>query len=118
MITKIISGTVFAALLLASVTACGDNSSNSTGTCNGFMWTQEVSDEATAFSEAAAAFGQDRTLQKCEAFKEAYGNYVDALEDVNVSCFTTEINEQEYREVLAEAKAELNELNCAEEVEN
>lgn len=116
--TKIIYAIVFTTISLTAFTACGDNSSNSTGACNGFAWTQEVSDEATAFSEAAATFGQDRTLEKCEAYKEAYGNYVDALEDVNVSCFTTEANEQEYKQLLAEAKAEVNELNCAEEVEN
>lgn len=74
----------------------------------------EVSDEAQAFTQALTDYSQDQTVSKCEAYRDAYRNYIDALEGVNVSCFTNEVNEQQYRESLAEAKAEVDEIDCSD----
>lgn len=98
------------------ISSCG-SSSDSSGPCDGFLWTQEISDEAVALSEAGSAFGQDPTIEKCEVYKDAFRDYIDALEDVNVSCFTNQANEIDYEQALDEARTEVNELNCSEEVD-
>lgn len=110
--------TPFTVILFSIVISSCGSSSDSSGPCDGFLWTQEISDETVALTEAGSAFGQDPTLEKCEVYKDSFRDYIDALEDVNVSCFTTGANEEEYRAALAEAKTEVNELNCSEEVEN
>lgn len=104
-------------LLSIFISSCG-SSSDSSGPCDGFIWTQEISDEAVALTEAGSAFGQDPTLEKCETYKNAFRNYIDALEDVDVSCFTNQANELDYEAALEDARNEVNELNCSEEVEN
>lgn len=105
--------------LLASIMiflyGCGGTSGND---CNNFAWTQEISDEAVALSESSAAFGQDPTLEKCEVYKSSLRSYIDALEGVNQSCFTLGANEQEYKQAIAEAKNEVDGINCSEEVGN
>lgn len=112
--SKKIYGTVFTVMLLISFSACGgDDSPSAAGGCNGFLWTQEISDEAVALSEAGGAYGSDPTVAKCEVYKDAYRDYIDALEDVDFSCIA-EANEQDYQEALAEARAEIDAFECSD----
>ena len=103
------------ACLAVFIYGCGGSTGNN---CNNFAWTQEVSDETVAFTQAGAAFGQDPTIEKCEVYKGALRNYINALEGVNQSCFTAGVNEQEYRRSLAEARTEVDGIDCSEEVGN
>jgi len=103
------------AFMMIFLYGCGGSSGND---CNNFIWTQEISDEAVALSEASAAFGQDPTLEKCEVYKSSLRNYIDALEGVNQSCFTLGANEQEYRQAITEARNEVDGIDCSEEVGN
>jgi len=103
------SGITF--VLLSIFISCS-SSSDSSGPCDGFLWTQEVQDEVTAFTEAGAAFGSDPTLEKCEIYKQTAREYVQALKGVNVSCIA-EVNQQEYQHSLAEAEASVEEIDCS-----
>ena len=110
---KIIYNTLYAAILLTMFTACGDDSSTGAGSCNGFLWTQEIEAEITAVSQAGSAYGTNPTVQSCEAYKGSLRTYVDALEDLNVSCIA-EANEQEYQQAIVEARASIDDIDCSD----
>jgi len=115
--TKVILILGIATLILALVSACGgNNSSNPLGNCNGVAWGQEVSDELTAASEAGSEYGQNPTIESCEAYKDALRAYVNALKDVSSACIPA-ASEQEYQASIAEAEEGIDDIDCEEEVE-
>lgn len=115
--TKVIIVLGITTLILALISACGgNNSSNPLGGCNGVVWGQEVSDELTAASEAGTEFGQNPTIETCEAYKEALRAYVSALKGVSSACIP-DASEQEYQASIAEAEQSIDDIDCEEEVE-
>lgn len=113
--TKGIFITGTAILMLSMLIGCGgDNSSNPLGGCNGVAWGQEISDELTAVSEAGANYGEDPTLQKCELYKDALRDYLDALKGVSSACIPA-ASEADYQEAIAEAEQDIDDIDCTEE---
>lgn len=104
----------FAAICLALFIGCGNNnSSNPLGGCNGLGWTEAYSEELTNYSEAASAYSNDPTVEKCEIYKDALRDYYEALEGISSACIP-EASEQEYQEALADAQASIDEIDCSD----
>ncbi len=112
--TKIILVLSISLSFIFVLAGCGSDDNPVNGNCDGFVWGQEISDELNALAEAGTALSQEETVESCEVYKEAYSNYIDALEAINTSCFIIAANEQAYEQALAEARAEVNAIDCSD----
>jgi|GEM_PF-1337210 len=78
----------------------------------GCNYATEVQNEVTALSEAATAYGNDPTNPaKCQAWKVAYQNYLNALED-NVECAALNGQQAELQSAIDQAQLALNDIQC------
>ncbi len=60
-----------------------DDNSPGVGPCSGYTsWALSVQNESAAISAAALAYANDPTPANCTAYKAAYQDYIDALENV------------------------------------
>lgn len=111
---KFLNNSLFAVILLFSLSACGgDNSSNTTDDCNGETWSQIAKEEITALSNAAVAYYENPTPQTCEAYEGALKSYINILEDLNLSCLV-DASEEDINEAIADAEQDINTINCSE----
>ena len=72
---------LFSSLLIA----CGgdDDGPSSNIDCNSSLAVnQAISDEVDAISNAVTAFANDPSSSNCDALKDAYRDYIDALKDL------------------------------------
>lgn len=83
---------------------------NDVDTCAGFVYGEEIADEAQALSEAAIAYGQNATPETCQAYKEAFQDYIDELQHYE-NCIPASDHDQ-WEQSLEEAEQDLKELNC------
>jgi hypothetical protein len=89
--------------------SCGSNSPSSalcTATLN-----EEFQDELTAVTNAASAYGTDPTPVNCQTFKDAYLDYIDALEGWE-NCATLNGSLVEYNQALDDARESANDIEC------
>ena len=108
--TKFQYAKVFTALfLLASFSACG-GSSEVNCTSN---WILEIEDEFNALIQTNQEFSANPTPASCEVFKSSLEDYLEALVDIDASCIG-DLNRQEYQASLAEARADINDLDCTD----
>ena len=78
----------------------------------GWNYATNVQDEVNALSTAATEYGNDPTnTAKCQAWKDAYQNYLNALED-NVECATVNGQEAELQSAINQAQAALDGIQC------
>tara|TARA_R110002096_G_scaffold284566_3_gene478574 strand:+ start:367 stop:699 length:333 start_codon:yes stop_codon:yes gene_type:complete len=95
---------------LSIITACNKDNDND-GPCRGYVnWSLSVSDEAAALSAAASAYGQDPSSANCVKYKEAYNDYIDAL-DSQSNCVPAS-QRAAFDQSLDDARDELNNLPC------
>ena len=92
-----------------SFISCGSDSPGSAACSNNFS--EEFQDELTAVTNAATAYSQDPTSANCQAFKDAYLDYIDALEDWE-DCAAINNSTAEFNESLKEARDSVNDLEC------
>ena len=78
--------------------------------CGNTAWSQKVSKEITAFSNAAVAYSDDPTSSNCLSYKAAAEGYLNALENVRL-CVPT-VSKAEFQQSIDEAKQEINALTC------
>lgn len=71
----------------------------------------ELEDEINDFTQALTAYSQDPTTANCEAYKEAYLDYLDALRDWE-DCYIYAYSEAEFNQVIDDAEEAVNELDC------
>ncbi len=74
-------------------------------------WANEVSAEATAFSNAANAWALDPTPAKCLAYKNAGQDYVDAL-NAHVDCATLSGNQAELQAAINSIQDAVDAIQC------
>ena len=85
--------------------ACGNDDPVS---CN---YAEEVQDELQAVTDAATAYGNDPTNPaKCNAYKVAFQDYLNALEDHD-NCVRAE-DQAAYDQAIDDAQASINALQC------
>lgn len=78
----------------------------------GCNYLTEVQNEVNALSTAATEYGNDPTNPaKCQAWKDAYQNYLNALED-NVECATLSGQQAELQSAIDQAQASLDSIQC------
>jgi gluconate kinase len=78
----------------------------------GCNYLTEVQNEANTLSAAATAFSEDPTnVAKCQAFKDAYQDYLNALES-NIECATLSGQQAELQAAINQAQAELDAFQC------
>ena len=75
--------------------------------CN---YATEVQDELNAVNAAATAYGNDPSTANCNAFKSAYQNYLNALED-HSNCVLAE-QQAAYQQALDDAQAAIDGFQC------
>ncbi len=104
----------FSLLLLLLVgllyTACGDDDDGiNNPSCTATVFSQEVNDAATAYSNAAAAFSTDPSTENCTNLRNAANAYLDKVEEFE-DC--TVINQTEYQTALDAARQSVNSITC------
>jgi hypothetical protein len=88
--------------------SCNDDDDDPVG-CN---YATETQDELQAVLNAANEYSLDPTnTAKCQAYKDAYQNYLNELED-HVECATVSGQQQELQNAINEAQAELDNFQC------
>lgn len=94
------------------IAACNnDDDGGGVGCGTAFNWTLEVENELTAVLEAGTDYALDPTPAKCDDFKDAYKDYIDALRDVdNCVVGLSAAERKEYNDALEDAEEELEDL--------
>lgn len=90
--------------------ACSKDNPGPAGCAANFNYAVELQTEATNLSNAASAYAQDQSTANCNAYKDAYQDYLDAAEDVDL-CVPTG-DRAAYQAAIDEARNELNNLQC------
>jgi hypothetical protein len=71
----------------------------------------ELEQEINAYTAALTAYTQNPTTANCEAFKDAYLDYLDALRDWE-DCYIYAYSEAEFNQAIDDAEDAINELEC------
>jgi hypothetical protein len=79
--------------------------------CENWSASEEFQDELNAITTAATNYGQNPTKENCEAYKEAYLDYIDALRDFE-DCYTFYDLDEEFSQLLDESEASVNNIDC------
>ena len=78
----------------------------------GCNYAAEVQDEADALTAAATAYSNDPTnTAKCQAYKNAFQDYLNALED-HVDCAAINGQQAELQSAIDQAQASVNAIQC------
>lgn len=97
-------------ICIVALFSCGDDPTDSALSCS-TAFSQEFQEELDNISTAAAVYGQDPSTANCQAFKDSYLAYIDALEDWE-ECATINNSIAEYNMALEGARASINSLVC------
>lgn len=73
-------------------------------------YTQELADESTALSNAATAYGTDPTSANCEAYRQAFLDYLDEADRLDDCVIGAE--RDAYRQAVDDARMSLEALAC------
>jgi hypothetical protein len=100
---------VLFALALCACKKDKDDDDNDT-LCSG-VWTTEVADELNAVSAAAMAYATNPSHETCVAYKDAYQDYIDAMQKFsNCVALWTPQERENYEASLDEAEDNINSL--------
>lgn len=83
--------------------SCGKN-------CGSLGWALAIQDEANALSTASSAYSQDQSPANCEAYRQAYLDYIHALRDYD-NCVEGG-DRASWQQSLNEAEDDLDDLQC------
>ena len=107
--TKFILFTLFVGSMM--FVSC-NNGDDDVGPCGAnWIFATQIADEANALATAASAYGQDPTTANCEAYRQAYQDYLDAARALE-NCARQVGQLTEYNQALADAQAGLDALQC------
>ena len=71
----------------------------------------ELQEELAALSDAIATYSNDQSIENCNAYKQAYLNYLSAIRDWE-ECYIYIGQQQEFLQEVEEAEQEVNEIEC------
>lgn len=104
MLMTIIMGTVL-------LTSCGDKITGPLGNnCSGSI-TTAFSNELNAVTAASTAYANDQTPANCQAYKDAYLDYIEAIRDWEDCAVAGNILGQ-WQQSLDAAEASANSIQC------
>lgn len=75
-------------------------------------WATEIQDEISALSAAASAYGTEQTTETCNAYKDAYLDYIDALEPFVECSALTAADRELIQEYIDDSEEQMNALTC------
>lgn len=92
------------------LTSCKDD--NNDPTPCGATWGADLQDEINALSNALTAYSQNPTTANCEAYKQAYLDYLDELKGWG-DCVTAGTQQHaEWQEAIEQAEDDVNSIVC------
>ena len=98
--------------LCAVLTGIGSTScKKSEPACGSFGWSFAIQDEIQNLSTATTAYAQNDTPENCQAYKQAYIDYIDALKGWE-HCLLSEFDRADWHQALNEAEQEVNNIQC------
>lgn len=71
----------------------------------------ELQDELNALTEAIQVYSLDQSVENCNAYKQAYLAYLDAVRDWE-ECYIYVGQQQEFLQAVEEAEQEINDIEC------
>ena len=103
--------TLFSACFIG---ACNNDDDGPGGVnCGTLSWATEVESELNVLFEAALSYGTDPTTANCQRYKDAFSDYIDALEGLdNCVAGLSAADRKDYNDALDDAEEELNNLQC------
>ena len=104
---------IFYSLLLTGLlfTACGDDDDGpGGGNCNE-VFTVQFEQEINDITAAATAYAMNPTPENCQAYKDAYNDYIDSLEDW-ADCADELGQSTEWQQSLDDARDAIDALIC------
>ena len=112
---KTIFNYTFLIVLAFCFTSCGDDDdggSSQNVDCNSSLAVnQAIADEVDAISTVLQAYTMDPSPSNCDALKDAYQDYIDALRDLQ-DCANMAGVGAEFAASLDDAEANIANLNC------
>lgn len=106
---------LFIAILSVAITTSCNKDKDDDGPADlcGANWSPavELQDELNALSAAINVYSQDPTVENCNAYKQAYLNYLDAIRDWE-ECYIYVGQQQEFLQAVEEAEQDVNEIEC------
>ena len=94
-------------LFMIGMIACGGDDVD----CTGANFSNELNAEINAIGNATTAFSLDPSSDNCNALKDAYNSYLDALEPYG-DCGLTGQDKADFDQSLAEAQTAIDSLIC------
>lgn len=79
--------------------------------CGSFGWSLAIQDELNNLSAATTAYAQNNTQENCQAYKQAYIDYIDALKGWE-HCLVNDLDRADWQQTLNEAEQEANGIQC------
>lgn len=96
----------------AVLTGIGSTScKKSKAACGTFGWALSIQDELNNLSAATNAYSQNDTSENCNAYKQAYSEYLDALQGIE-HCLVTDFERDDWQQSLNEAQQEVDSIQC------
>jgi len=101
---------LFVILVVLGLGSCKKDSNDPAG-CSG-AWATQVEDEVDALMSAMQAYSSDQSVANCNAYKDAYLDYIDAIEPLlDCSAYTAEQRE-ELQDAIDQSEAAMSLLTC------
>jgi hypothetical protein len=94
-------------LFLGLFSSCG---SDGVDCGNSVNWASEINAELTAWTNAATAFSTNPTTENCNAYKDAYQDFIDALKPWGDCLSGQEFTD--WQQDLNDAEAGVAAINC------
>ncbi len=98
---------ISACMTFSSCDKDGDGNNN---TCAN--WAADTQDETNAVTAAAQAYGANPTTANCNAFKDAYQSYIDAMEGHRNCAGLAGQARADWEAALNAAQTSLNNMSC------
>jgi len=105
----------FLIVLVCCFISCGgdddEGSSQNVDCSSSIAVNQAIADEVNAISTVSQAYFTDPSPANCDALRDAYQNYIDALRDLQ-GCANTAGVGAEFQTSLDDAEANISDLSC------
>jgi hypothetical protein len=99
-------------LAMAVLFACNNDDDDDPTPCGAnFNFTSELMQEAQTLQNAAQVYAMDQSTANCQAWVDAYGDYLDAARDLE-NCAIAAGQQAQYNQAIDDAEEALNQLQC------
>lgn len=100
------------AILLVGLSSCNKDEEETLENtqCYEGTWIQEMSEELQAWTTAALEYNNDPTAIKCNNYKSAITNYLNALDKIKKCVPSTSL--MDFNDSIDEAKLVLSDIDC------